>query len=100
VALKLLERRHSQRWGPGRADVLAVPDEFPPETPAPAAQKPQTLSDQYVYLSEEWQLPIRKLFTAAAFGRTPRSSSKVPICWRVFATPIPWIRGGNCRASL
>lgn len=78
VALKLLERRHSQRWGPGRADVLAVPDEFPPETPAPAAQKPQTLSDQYVYLSEEWQLPIRKLFTAAAFGRPPKEFFEGP----------------------
>ena len=71
VALKLLERRHPQRWGPGRVDVLAVPDEFPPETPAPAAQKPLTLNDEFMLVSEEWQVPLRKIFYAIARGRTP-----------------------------
>jgi hypothetical protein len=71
VALKLLERRHPQRWGPGRLDVLPVPDEFPLETPEPGPEKPPTLQEQVVALPPEWQMPIMKLFTAAALGKTP-----------------------------
>jgi hypothetical protein len=71
VALKLLERRHPQRWGPGRLDMLQVPDEFPAETPEPGPQKPPTLQERVVALPPEWQLPIIKLFTAAALGKTP-----------------------------
>lgn len=71
VALKLLERRHPQRWAPGRADVLAVPDEFPPETPALGPPKPLALNDEFMSVSEEWQVPLRKIFNAVARGRTP-----------------------------
>jgi hypothetical protein len=71
VALKLLERRHPQRWGPGRLDMLQLPDEFPAVTPEPGPQRPPTLQEQVVELSPEWQLPIIKLMTAAAFGKTP-----------------------------
>jgi hypothetical protein len=71
VALKLLERRHPQRWAPGRADALAVPDEFAPETPAPGPPKPLALNDEFMSVSEEWQVPLRKIFYAIARGRTP-----------------------------
>ena len=71
VALRLLERRYPQRWGRARADLVQPPDEFPADPPTPGKPKPPTLQDQVIALSPEWQLPIFKLLTAAAFGRTP-----------------------------
>jgi len=71
AVLKLLERRHPQRWGRARADLTQPPDEFPAEPLEPGPPKPPTLQDQVIALSPEWQLPIFKLLTAAAFGRTP-----------------------------
>lgn len=70
VALRLLERRHPQRWGRARADLIQPPDEFPAETPEPGPQKPPTLQERVVALPPEWQVPIIKLMTAAARGKT------------------------------
>ena len=71
VALRLLERRHPQRWGRARADLTQPPDEFPAEPLEPGPPKPLTLSDRFISVSEEWMWPISKLFTAAALGHTP-----------------------------
>jgi len=71
VALRLLERRHPQRWGRARADLNQPPDEFPAETPEPGLQRPLTLSDEFMLVSEEWQVPLRKIFNAVARGKTP-----------------------------
>lgn len=71
VALQMLERRHSQRWGRARADLGQPPDEFPADPPTPGKPKPPTLEDQVIALSPEWQMPIWRMLTAAAFGRTP-----------------------------
>ena len=62
VALRLLERRHPQRWGRARADLIQPPDEFPAETPEPGPQRPPTLQERVVALPPEWQVPIIKLF--------------------------------------
>ena len=78
VGLRLLERRYPQHWGRARADLTQPPDEFPAETPEPGPQKPPTLQERVVALPPEWQVPIIKLFTAAALGKTPAEFFEAP----------------------
>jgi hypothetical protein len=100
VALSLLERRHPQRWGQARADLAQTADEFPAEPPAPGKPKPPTLQDQVISLSPEWQLPIIKLMTAAALGKTVAEFFEGPDQLAVPVSPIlRRIPGGRCLAS-
>jgi hypothetical protein len=72
TTLKMLERRHPERWGRARESAGSSPaGELPDESAEDTPRSPGPETRVFVY-SREWRYLLNQLCMAALLGRTPR----------------------------